>query len=178
MQPVLAAYGDSTELRISNQFEGPLWSLVTERPAHLLTDNYSSWEQLLLQAVDSNIDYYTGHFPDGLANRTWGERNTAAIRHPLSRALPILSRWLDMPAEPLPGDSNLPRAQGPSFGASERFAVSPGHEADGYLHMPAGQSGHPLSDYYRIGHADWVLGKPTPFLPGAAAHTLTLKAVH
>ncbi|MDH4073560.1 MAG: penicillin acylase family protein, partial [Gammaproteobacteria bacterium] len=100
---------------------------------------------------------------------------TALIRHPLSRALPFLSRWLDMPADQLPGDSNLPRAQGPTFGASERFAVSPGSEADGYLHMPAGQSGHPLSDFYRAGHADWVEGRPSPFLPGAATHTLVLQ---
>jgi len=176
MQPVLAAYGENTRLRISNQFEAPLWSLVMEQPRHLLTDNYSSWQDLLLQAVDSDIEDYAEHYADGLPQRTWGERNTAAIRHPLSRFLPLLSRWLDMPAEPLPGDSNLPRAQGPSFGASERFAVSPGDESSGYLHMPAGQSGHPLSDFYRAGHEDWVLGRPSPFLPGEAAHSLILKA--
>ncbi len=176
MQPVLANYGDDTELRISNQFEGPLWRLVTEKPRHLLTDNYESWEDLLIRSVDSNIEYYEEHYEDGLDRRTWGERNTAAIRHPLSRAIPLLSGWLDMPSEQLPGDSNLPRAQGPSFGASERFAVSPGSEADGYLHMPAGQSGHPLSDYYRAGHDDWVRGRPSTFLPGDAVHTLVLKA--
>jgi len=176
MQPVLAAFGEDTELRISNQFEGPLWSMISERPGHLLTDNYESWEDLLLQSVDANIDFYQENYDDGLERRTWGERNTAAIHHPLSRALPFLSRWLDMPAEPLPGDSNMPRVQGPSFGASERFAVSPGNEDEAYLHMPAGQSGHPLSDYYRIGHEDWVQGRPSAFLPGEAVHTLTLSA--
>jgi penicillin amidase len=175
MQPVLETYGENTELRISQQFEGPLWSLVTQRPSHLLTDNYPSWDDLLVQAVDSNIDYFEQNFEGGLEKRTWGERNTARIRHPLSRALPFLSRWLDMPADQLPGDSNLPRAQGPTFGASERFAVSPGSEADGYLHMPAGQSGHPLSKFYRIGHDAWVEGRPSPFLPGEATHTLVLK---
>jgi penicillin amidase len=80
-----------------------------------------------------------------------------------------------MPADQLPGDSNLPRAQGQTWGASERFAVSPGSEAGGYLHMPAGQSGHPLSDYYRVGHDAWVEGRPSPFLPGEAKHTLVLK---
>ena len=81
-----------------------------------------------------------------------------------------------MPAVALPGDSNLPRAQGPSFGASERFAVTPGDEKGGYMHMPAGQSGHPLSDYYRVGHDDWVQGRPSAFLPGEPVHTLTLKS--
>jgi penicillin amidase len=175
MQPVIETYGEDRELRMSNQFESPLWTLLTERPAHLLTENYDDWRGLLLSAVDENITFFEDNFDDGLERRTWGERNTAAIRHPLSRAVPFLSGWLDMPAEPLPGDSNLPRAQGPSFGASERFAVSPGHESGGILHMPAGQSGHPMSDFYRVGHDDWVEGRPSPFEPGATVHTLTLK---
>ncbi len=103
---------------------------------------------------------------------------TAAIRHPLSRAVPFLARWLDMPADQLSGDGNMPRVQYPAFGASERFAVSPGDEANGYLHMPAGQSGHPLSDFYFKGHDDWVAGRPSSFLPGDPIHSLTLKAVH
>ena len=176
MQPVLETFGEDTQLRISNQFESPLWTMVTERPTHLLTANYESWEDLLLQSIDANIEYFSGNFDGGLEQRTWGERNTASIRHPLSRALPFLSRWLDMPAVALPGDSNLPRAQGPSFGASERFAVTPGNEKGGYMHMPAGQSGHPLSDYYRVGHDDWVRGRPSAFLPGEPVHTLTLKS--
>ena len=60
------------------------------------------------------------------------------------------------------------------FGASERFAVSPGHEAEGYLHIPGGQSGHPLSPYYRAGFRRLGGGQPLPFLPGPAQHTLTL----
>ncbi|MCB1577471.1 MAG: penicillin acylase family protein, partial [Xanthomonadales bacterium] len=108
-----------------------------------------------------------------IAERSWGERNTARIAHPLSRALPgFLAAYLDMPADPLPGDSNMPRVQGPKFGASERFAVAPGDEAHGYFELPGGQSGHPLSPFYGAGHEDWVQGKPTPFLPGPAIHEL------
>jgi len=60
-------------------------------------------------------------------------------------------------------------------GASERFAVSPGREKDGYFHMPTGQSGHPLSAHYRDAEAAWVTGEATPFVPGPAVHTLTLR---
>jgi penicillin amidase len=77
-----------------------------------------------------------------------------------------------MPAEPLRGDGNMPRVVAPDFGASERMVVSPGHEADGILHMPGGQSGHPLSPYWGAGHEAWVQGKPTPFLPGKAEHVI------
>ena len=173
-EPVRERFGDDVPLRMSNQFEGPLWQLLSEQPAHLLSADYPSWREFLLAAVDANIEFYRDNFGDSLAERTWGERNTAAIQHPLSRAIPALSGLLDMPAEPLSGDGNMPRVQSPSFGASERFAVSPGDEASGYLHMPAGQSGHPLSDYYTIGHEDWVLGRPSPFLPGPVRHALVL----
>jgi penicillin amidase len=94
----------------------------------------------------------------------------------MSRALPaFLARRLDMPREPLPGDRDMPRVQAPDFGASERFAVSPGDEANGYFMMPGGQSGHPLSPYYGAGHADWVRGTPTPFLPGPPEVTLVIR---
>ncbi len=141
---------------------------------HLLPSEYESWRELLLQAVDRNLEYLADNFDGELAQRTWGERNTAAISHPLSRALPILSRWLDMPRDSLNGDSNMPKAQGRDWGASERFAVSPGDEANAYLHMPGGQSGHPFSDFYGAGHQDWVQGRATGFLPGPSEHALTL----
>ena len=59
----------------------------------------------------------------------------------------------------------MPRVQDGAFGASERFAVSPGREADGYLELPGGPSGHPLSPFYRSGFEDGRR-EPTPFLPG------------
>ena len=174
MGPVRRAYGEDVVLRLSNQFEAPLWLLVTEQPAHLLPASYGSWRELMLDAVRGNVEYFASQYPGTLSERTWGERNTAAIRHPLSRAVPLLSRYLDMPEEPLNGDSNLPKAQGPNFGASERFSVAPGDEENGLMHMPTGQSGHPLSDFYRYGHDDWVQGRASPFLPGPTQHKLQL----
>jgi penicillin amidase len=174
MRPVSAAYDGEIDLLISNQFEGPLWSVLQKQPMHLLPSEYDSWQALLLQAVDRSVENFAENYDGGLPERSWGERNIAAIRHPLSQALPILSGWLDMPAEPLSGDSNMPKAQGRDWGASERFAVSPGDEANAYMHMPGGQSGHPLSDFYGAGHQDWVQGRATGFLPGATKHVLTL----
>ena len=174
MAPVREAYGDGVRLRKSNQFEAALWSLVTERPKHMLPADYDDWEQFLLAAVQQNIEYFNENFEGPLSLRTWGEVNTAAIRHPLSGSIPILGESLDMPSEQLNGDVNMPKAQGATFGASERFSVSPGDEANGLLHMPTGASGHPLSEFYDAGHSDWVNGLASPFLPGIAVHTLTL----
>jgi penicillin amidase len=174
MAPVRDAYDADVELRLSNQFEAPLWSLVTEQPEHLLPGDYASWQDLMVAAVRENIRYFEQNYGDALNERSWGERNSARIRHPLSVAVPVFASYLDMPVEPLNGDTNLPKAQGPDFGASERFSVAPGDEASGLMHMPTGQSGHPLSEFYRRGHDDWVRGRPTPFLPGETLHTLRL----
>jgi penicillin amidase len=81
-----------------------------------------------------------------------------------------------MAPRPLPGDNDMPRVAGRGFGASERFAVSPGREAEGYLQIPGGQSGHPLSPFYRAGYEDWVTGRARPLLPGPTVHTLVVKA--
>jgi penicillin amidase len=156
------------------QREAPVWSLLTKRPAHLLDPQFDSWREALLSNVDSVISYFNTQ-AGGLRERSWGELNTSRIQHPLSRALPILSSLLDMPAESLPGDDNMPRVQSPSNGASERFAVSPGHEDDAYFQMPGGQSGHPLSPYYRAGHENWREGRLASFLPGAPEKILGLK---
>jgi penicillin amidase len=158
--------------------EDGLWTLLHAQPAHLLAPPYSSWSDLLLAAVDDTAAKLARDYGDP-ARATWGRRNLAHLVHPLARALPAwlppwLTGWLDLPREPLPGDIDMPRVQGPEFGASERFVVAPGREEEGIFHMPGGQSGHPLSPFYRAGHAAWARGEPTPFLPGAPAHTLLL----
>lgn len=154
------------------QSEHAVWMLLDRRPPNLLPPGYESWEALQLACLDrvaANLEKQ----PGGIPARNWGERNAANIAHPLSRALPgFIARMLDMPADQLPGDNNMPRVQGQAFGASERFAVAPGDEEHGYFELPGGQSGHPLSPFYGAGHRDWVEGKPTPFLPGPAQHRL------
>jgi penicillin amidase len=154
------------------QREGAVWALVEARPAHLLDRRFEHWEALLSACADSTLARLQALGP--LRERTWGERNTSRIRHPLSGAIPLVSRWLDMAPQPLPGDSNMPRVQSPSTGASQRLVVSPGREEMGFFHMPCGQSGHPLSPFYRNSHGAWESGQPTPFLPGATRHTLVL----
>ena len=153
--------------------EGPVWQIVSERPIHLLDPKFKTWDDAIVDSVDAVIAQLTagGRI---LADRTWGEANTSEIRHPLSGAIPFFGRHLNMPGEPLPGDVYTPRASTPRTGPSERMAVSPGRENEGILHMPTGQSGHPLSPHYGDQYRAWLIGEPTPFLPGATVTTLTL----
>ena len=187
--PAQAALGASFRMPNTQQLESVVRPLLRERPDHLLPRRYAAcadgakaptfcagrqgWDALLEDAAREIRDELQAKGP--LSERTWGERNTAAICHPLSRALPAFAKpILCMPAEPLPGDGSMARVQSPNFGASERMVVAPGREAEGIAHMPGGQSGHILSPFWGSGHDDWVHGRPTPFLPGQTQYTMTL----
>lgn len=159
-------------------FEEPLWVLLEQKPAHLLSPRETSWETLLVAAAD---DVVAGLKQSGtsLAQATWGRKNVARIEHPLVQAVPAwvprgLTAWLRTAGDELPGDRDMPRFQRPNYGASERLVVSPGREAEGIFQMPGGQSGHPLSPFFRAGHDAWVRGEATPLLPGKTAHTVTM----
>jgi penicillin amidase len=157
-----------------NSAEAAVWTMIRAQPRNLLDPAYRDWHALLVSAA-RQVCEELGKQPGGLAARSWGELNRSSIHHALSPALPAwLARYIDMPDEALPGDNNMPRVSAPSFGASERFDVSPGHEEQGILEMPGGQSDHPLSPYFGAGHRDWVEGRPTPLLPGATEHSLLL----
>lgn len=157
---------------VSSAWPAVMARLVDERPAGWLPAVYANWQALQLAALDRVIADLS---KDGkvLSSATWGERNTAQSAHPFSSAVPLLGRWLKVPADMLPGDIHMPRVAGPTFGQSERLTVAPGREEQGIFNMPGGQSGHPLSPYFLDGRAEWLAGKATPLLPGPPAHTLT-----
>ena len=149
--------------------------LLQQQPASLLDPAYASWQTLLQQSADAVLRE-AGGSADSVKAWTWGRYNVSAMRHPLSAALPgFIGQWLDMPAEQQAGDSDMARVARPTSGASQRLVVSPGREEQGLLHLPGGQSGHPLSPYYRAGHEAWAKGEPAPLLPGATRWILTLQ---
>jgi penicillin amidase len=157
---------------VSRQFEGPLWRLVSEQPPHLLDPaRAADWRAFLLAEIDA-LARELRESCGALERCTWGEARPVEIRHPLSRALPWLAGLLDMPTRQLPGDADVPRVQSGAFGASQRFAISPGREAEAYLQLPGGQSGHPLSRFYRASFESWAEGKPEPLLPGPPQHVI------
>ncbi len=165
----LLSLPDGTALGLPARDETPAWRLVSEQPAHLLPAAYGSWPALLLGAADD----VAGDYAD-LGDATWGARNALVMEHPMASALPGIGSRLVMPSVEQPGDQRMPRVSGPSFGASQRMVVSPGHEERGIFHMPGGQAGHFLSPYWGAGHDDWAQGRPSPFLPGATRWTLRL----
>jgi len=166
--------GEEFEARRPSQLEAGGFRLVSERPANIVPPGGGDWRAFLLGRLDHTLDELDAQC-GSLATCEYGAVDPVRVQHPLSRAVPLLSRLLNMPTLQLAGDHHMPRVQDGAFGASERFAVSPGREDQGYLQLPGGPSGHPLSPFYGSGFDDWAQGKTTPFLPGPAVHRLELR---
>ncbi|MBL8513999.1 MAG: penicillin acylase family protein, partial [Betaproteobacteria bacterium] len=161
------------KLAYDGRFEYSAWQALASGPPHLLPLPHKTWDAFLLAHLHDTRDELV-KLAGSLDKATWGERNRANFKHPFSRAMPFLSRWLDMPRTPQSGDNHLPRVAAPGFGASQRMVVSPGKEEDGIFTMPGGQSGHPLSPFFGAGNAEFHEAKPQPLLAGAAKHEMKL----
>lgn len=160
--------------KATRHWDSPLWQLVESRPEGWLPPEYESWtdffEQMALKTWNPVV---SGEI--ALSDYTWGDKNRAMIKHPLSGAVPGLAQLTDMPETPQNGDtSDMPHIAGNYNGQSERIVVSPGYEENGFMNIPAGQSAHPLSPYFAAGHEDWLKGIPTSFLPGDKVWALEL----
>jgi penicillin amidase len=177
LDPILATCADTglaADYRILPRYELPLRALLRARPEHHQPLGYDNWTSLLEGALQAVVAPLDGD-PNALRSHTWGQANQVEFAHPLSPFLPIPRGWLNIPPEGLPGDTHTVRMQTPVEGVTLQMIVAPGQEAMGIFQMPGGQSGHPLSPYYRAGHRAWVEGRPTPFLPGPSHHRLHLK---
>lgn len=156
----------------------PLQAMLTEKLPSLLPDpiHYKNWDAFILDQLRQSAQQLQAKYPGiKLPDMTWGRINRAQFTHPFSKAAPLLGLLLDMPEDELAGCGSCVRVATPKFGATERFVVSPAHLDEGILHMPGGQSGHPLSPYYRDQENYWVQGLPIGLLAGKPEYTLTLK---
>ncbi|MDD5037602.1 MAG: penicillin acylase family protein, partial [Methylococcaceae bacterium] len=157
------------------EMETPLRALLSTRMASTLPDvRYHDWRELILAVLsESARELKQRHGVSSLQALSWGEINRVPIRHPFSKSMPFLASWLDMQETVFSGCSGFcVRIIGNEHGASERMVVSPAHPQQGILHMPGGQSGHPLSPHYRDQHPAWRDGLPLPFMPGKAVASL------
>lgn len=180
LTPILRACAEADEQFVYAwpNLDTPLRAILTERPPELLAGlgPHASWDSFFVENLKSGVALLREKLKvKSLENLSWGRVNKAEVFHPLTRGdRSPLGGILNMPNDPLPGCNFSICASEPSYGATVRMVVSPGREGEGVLHIPCGQSGHPLSENYDDQHPYWVGQEPLPFLPGPASHTLTL----
>ncbi len=163
---------------INRHLEPALRQILHQQPQSWLPEDASDYAAMLMSSYDKAIVKLSNRHGPDIQQYTWGTVNALNIRHPISQQVPILSGWLDMPVIAGFGDSYMPAVQNGNHGASQRFIIAPGRWEDAIMTVPGGQSGHPLSPFYRKGFDDYAAHSKRPLLPGTPAHTLVLKTIH
>lgn len=169
--------GRDAQFNYDGDLDTPLRQLLTTQIPELNPDpgHFPGWPEFLLNAVEQSVRELEEEHPSiSMTELTWGHLNRVKMVHPLADALPGFGYILNMPDEPASGCGQCVRVMQDGLGASQRLVVSPGRQDEGILHMPGGQSGHPLSPNYRDQQHYWSEGVKLPFLAGTPVHTLTL----
>ena len=130
--------------------------------------------------VREGIDYgFTGEVRriDDRAIRLWLDQNAIVLLSPLGYS--PTGEIFNLSAEDVATATAMALRADKLLVLSESPAPVSYTHLDVYkrqiLHMPGGQSGHPLSPFYRSGFDAWAKGEPAPLVPGQARHRLELR---
>lgn len=147
-------------------------------PSEWLPPDFPNWDALLTEAVRRGLD--SSKAPDDLARWKYGSWHIVDLEHPLFGMLPIVKSWAGTGEQPLVGDSVTIKQVGRAFGPSQRFTMDWSAPDSSTENITLGQSGNPLSPWFRDQWPAWYNGTtfPLPFSQHAVAsqtaHTLQL----
>jgi penicillin G amidase len=156
-----------------------LEEIVMHAKPEWLPPNYKSWDALLTAAVRKALT--DGHAPSNLAGWTYGSWHKIDIEHPLVRFLPFLGNKAGTGPQPIGGDVDTVKQIGTDVAPSQRFTMDWSNIDGSTENIVLGESGNPLSPYFRDQWSDWYNGFTfaLPFSSGAVTaqttHTLRLE---
>jgi len=139
---------------------------------------YKNWDALLAAAVSKGMR--NGKAPADVDRWTYGSWHVVDVEHPLAALLPIVSRVAGTGPQPQSGDGTTVKQVGRTLGPSQRFTMDWSNIDSSTENIVMGESGNPLSPYFRDQWNDWYNGTTfaLPFTPAAVAaqtrHTLRL----
>jgi penicillin amidase len=161
-----------------SESEFALEEIVMHANPNWLPPGYKDWDALLTAAVRHGID--SGHAPADLSKWTYGSWHVIDLEHPLAGLLPVISSVAGTGPLPLSGDTVTVKQVGRAFGPSQRFTMDWSNIDGSTEDIVLGESGNPLSPYFRDQWNDYYGGTTfsLPFTPEAVAaqtrHTLRL----
>jgi penicillin G amidase len=150
--------------------------IITNNPAGWLPPGYGSWDDFLAAVVKEGLRTA----PLMLKSWRYGYAHPIDIEHPLYGHLPWFKRWTGTGSQPMSGDTTTVKQSGRTFGPSQRFTIDWSNPDAATENIVTGESGDPLSAYYRDQWFYWYNGKTftLPFsdqaIQAQTAHTLRL----
>ncbi len=152
--------------------------IVMNAKQEWLPPGYKDWDALLTEAVREGMEQ--GKAPKDVSRWAYGSWHVIDLEHPLAGLLPLVSRIAGTGTHPLSGDTTTVKQVGRAFGPSQRFTLDWSNIDGSTENIVLGESGNPLSPYFRDQWIDWYNGTTftLPFTPAAVAaqtqHTLRL----
>lgn len=152
--------------------------IIMHAPPQWLPKGYKDWDELLTTAVSKGLE--DAKAPHDLAKWTYGSMHVVELEHPLYRLMPWVKRWTGTGAQPQSGGHTTVKQVGRSFGPSQRFTMDWSDPDASTGNIVMGESGNPLSPYYRDQWEAWYGGTTfaLPFsdvaVDAATKHTLRL----
>ncbi len=152
--------------------------LMNENPAWLPA-KYRTWDDFLADLVRQGL-VMTGA-PRDLSTWRYGDGHPVDVEHPIFGLLPWFKRWTGTGALPQSGDTTTVKQVARTFGPSQRFTIDWGNVDTATENIVMGESGDPLSPYYRDQWTYWYQGRTfalpftDPAVAAATAHTLHLQ---
>jgi penicillin amidase len=155
-----------------------LEEIVMHAKPEWLPKSYANWDALLTAAVRRGMG--NGKAPADVERWTYGSWHVVDVEHPLAPFLPFISRVAGTGPQPQSGDGTTVKQVGRTLGPSQRFTMDWSNIDASTENIVLGESGNPLSPYFRDQWNDWYNGTTfaLPFTPAAVAaqtrHTLRL----
>ena len=156
-----------------------LENIVTHRFPRWLPQGYTSYDELLVAAVQKTVD--SERAPRDLKRWYWGKQFPVEVQHPVFGAIPILKYFSGTGSHWQSGSGSTVKQVGSDFGPSERLTVDFSNFDHSTLNIVIGQSGHLLSPHYKDQFSAWYNDSSFQFpfteaaVNAAAEHRLTLQ---
>ena len=152
--------------------------LIMHAPAQWLPRNYATWDDFLAACVAEGLK--EDHAPSDLSRWRYGYAHPVELVHPLYNLLPWFKNWTGTGVQPQSGDTTTVKQVGRTFGPSQRFTMDWSNVDSSTENIVMGESGDPLSPYYRDQWWFWYNGRTfaLPFtnagINASTTHTLRL----
>jgi penicillin G amidase len=153
--------------------------IVMHAKPNWLPKSYKDWDALLTDAVREGMK--RGKAPEDVSQWSYGSWHVIDLEHPLAPFLPFIGRIAGTGPQPLSGDTITVKQVGRAFGPSQRFTMDWSNIDGSTENIVLGESGNPLSPYFRDQWKDYYGGTTFALSFSAAAvkahtrHTLLLK---
>jgi len=153
--------------------------ILMNEPAAWLPPQYSTWDDFLADLVRQGL--LQAGAPSDLRQWRYGYAHPVDVEHPLFGLLPWFKNWTGTGVLPQSGDSSTVKQVGRAFGPSQRFTIDWSNPDAATENITMGESGDPLSPWYRDQWPYWYTGTTfaLPFsdqaVAAATTHTLRLE---